>query len=162
MSRDYTITAVSPKVDEWEGKYGAMKTYHVRVDAHGEDVVQVNKKPESPAPQKGETIHGEISSTEHGLKYKYVSKQQGFGGFKADPDKQSQIKAQWAIGQAKDWVLQTTQEFGDIEVSAHQFFAMVDRVKSGQAPAVTGTTVVSRDIVAEVPDEDIDISQIPF
>lgn len=165
MARDYTITAVSPKVDEWQGQYGTMKTYHVKVDAHGDEVVQINKKPDSPAPQTGDTIYGDTSQSQHGLRFKSAPKQQGFGGFKADPDKQAQIKAQWAIGQAKDWTLQTTQEFGDIERSAAQFFAMVDRIKSGQLPATTGSTVVTEkkpDVVAEVPDDEINLDDIPF
>lgn len=44
-------------------------------------------------------------------------------------NKQSQIKAQWAIGQALNWVKQPeSQVFNEIEPIAKQLFAMVDRV----------------------------------
>lgn len=54
-------------------------------------------------------------------------------------DKQAQIKAQWAIGQAVTWCLalkkDTDLEQGIVQEAAKEFFAMVDRVKVSGVPA---------------------------
>lgn len=150
-NQDYTIDAVSPKIDEWESQYGPMRTYYVKINGN---TVKLNKKPDSPAPTKGETLYGYIQPSQYGDQFKTQKKPFAPGGFKADPDKQNQIKAQWAIGQAVSIYNQMSAEDAAsavfeqvVEENATKLFAMVDRVKNGtttgstaETPQTTGTT----------------------
>ena len=150
MAQEYTIDKVSSKVDEWNGNFGPMKTYYVKF-VGGEKTVQVNKKPESPTPQSGEVLYGRLETNQHGTKFKGEKRPDGGykpkTQFKPDPEKQAQIKAQWAIGQAVQLVGQPTKvnkevsisPFPAIENAAKQFFAMVDRVKDGSTAGQTST-----------------------
>lgn len=158
MSQEYKIAAVSPQTKSWSSQHGEFITYYIKVEGDDEPV-QLNKKSGSPKPQVGEELYGSINTSEYGKKFK--SEKRPFN--KDNPDKQNQIKAQWAIGQAKDWVLQTTQDFGEIERTAAQFFAMVDRIKTSQLPTTIKSTVVTetkKDVVVD-PDE-INLDDIPF
>lgn len=140
-NQEYTIEAVSPKVDEWDGQYGSMKTYYVKLNGN---TVKLNKKPDSPAPTKGETLYGYIQPNQYGDQFKPQKKPFTPAGFKADPDKQNQIKAQWSIGQAVSATQIKSSEKGyleDVEYLAKQFFSMVDRVKNG---TTTGSTIETK------------------
>lgn len=137
MNEEYKITAVSPQVKEWEGQYGKMKTFHVRLDKHGDTPVQLNKKLGSPEPQVGESVYGSIQRTEYGDKFKGAKKPFSGGG---QPRDDMAIRAQWAIGQAvnylnsiQDATPRTPEEF--IEAWGIKFFAMVDRVKNSSPQA---------------------------
>ncbi|GAC1499075.1 MAG: hypothetical protein NVS1B10_01420 [Candidatus Saccharimonadales bacterium] len=87
------------------------------------------------------------------------------------------IQAQWAIGQAKDWVLGNKLTFSEIEPQAKSFFAMIDRVKNstvvastvqGQnnpGPTHTGTAISDAEFMslASLPDTgEPDFSDIPY
>lgn len=96
MAQDYQITAVSPKKNEWESKYGAMVTYYIKVEGN-EEPVQLNKKADSSAPKVGDELYGTIKETEYGKKFKGEKKPFSPGGYKDNPEKQAQIKAQFAI-----------------------------------------------------------------
>lgn len=125
MSQDYTIKAVSSEPREWEGAYGKMLSYHIQVEGNGEPVT-LNKKPDSPAPQVGDVIYGDVVPGEFGQRFKAAKKP--FAGYQRD-DKA--IQAQWAIGQAREWV-QYNEGHGtaDIENEAKQFFGMIERIKN--------------------------------
>lgn len=85
MPEAYKVTAVKPEPKQWSGAYGPMLTYEVMLEGH-EVPVEVNKKPESPAPQKGDELYGDINRTEYGDKFKGAPKPfggaGGGGGFK--------------------------------------------------------------------------------
>lgn len=166
---EYRITRVSQDVPREWGQ-GDKKTYYIKVmlDGHSKPV-SIGKN--SPTALKvGDTVTGRIVETQYAEdKWEHERKAFTGGGFKADPDKQAQIKAQWAIGQAKDWVLHTTQEVADIEPQAKQFFAMVDRVKNGTTTGTTApelqTTATTKKpdvVVTDIPDDPINLDDIPF
>lgn len=69
MDRDYTITKVSPQVDEWAGGFGPMKTYYVQLDGF-DGAVGVNQKPTTAPPAEGHKLFGHIESNQHGHKFK--------------------------------------------------------------------------------------------
>jgi hypothetical protein len=56
VSENFTVEGVI-KREEWEGSYGAMVTYRLRVN--GEEV-DLNQKPETPAPTEGQQIYGHL------------------------------------------------------------------------------------------------------
>lgn len=166
---EYRITRVSQDVPREWGQ-GDKKTYYIKVmlDGHSKPV-SIGKN--SPTALKvGDTVTGRIVETQYAEdKWEHERKAFTGGGFKADPDKQAQIKAQWAISQAKDWVLHTTQEVEDIEPGAKQFFAMVDRVKNGTTTGTTApelqTTATTKKpdvVVTDIPDDPINLDDIPF
>jgi hypothetical protein len=166
---EYRITRVSQDVPREWGQ-GDKKTYYIKVmlDGHSKPV-SIGKN--SPTALKvGDTVTGRIVETQYAEdKWEHERKAFTGGGFKADPDKQAQIKAQWAIGKAKDWVLHTTQEVADIEPQAKQFFAMVDRVKNGTTTGTTApelqTTATTKKpdvVVTDIPDDPINLDDIPF
>ena len=76
------------------------------------------------------------------------------GGFQRQPKDEAAIKSMWSIGQAVNYIATTGGNFDDIEAMATDFFAMVDRVKSGipipEKP----------DVVYEVDEEPLDLSGI--
>lgn len=71
-------------------------------------------------------------------------------------DKDKAIRAQWAIGQAKDWAMGNALSFDEIEPVAADFFAMVGRVKKGSQQGEK-----KQDTVLEVPDGEITYEDIP-
>lgn len=90
-------------------------------------------------------------------------------------DKQAQIRAQWAIGQAVRYVgiVEEDEMLDKIEQTAKELYAMVDRVKDSnsdkEAQEELGLEVADKvdndkDQVHEDVDEDkpIDLSEIPF
>jgi len=74
-------------------------------------------------------------------------------------DKDKAIRAQWAIGQAKDWALGNDMDFDEIEVVANEFFGMVQRVKGGLS--VTDVKKAIPDVVVEPEDGPITYEDIP-
>lgn len=80
MGKTYKIQAVSTKVDNWSNEYGDFSTYHIKLEGQEADdeVVQLNKKSDSPAPQAGDEIYGDLTGTKFGIKFK--SEKKPFGG----------------------------------------------------------------------------------
>lgn len=79
-NKNYTILQVEPR-DEWTGKFGTFKPFALRLEGV-EGWVELSQKPETPAPQVNDTIHGHTESQTHGdktyLKFKKVNPE--FGG----------------------------------------------------------------------------------
>lgn len=133
---DYTITKVSENDPRsWsfvgrEGKRVPMETYRVMVSDR-EGPVEVNRKPGN-RPSVGEVLTGTITEDEYGAKFKTAPKPRS-GGFSADPVRQADIKAEWAIGKVVDCL--GVEDLIVVETKAKQLFAMVERVKAGPSPA---------------------------
>lgn len=113
-------------------------TYYIKVmlDNHPKPV-SVGKK-SADALKVGDVLSGTILPTEYDT-----------DNFKSDPKTftkgpfrdQSEIKAQWAIGQAVNLFISGKDlAIGGIEETAKNFFAMIDRVKSsgGNTPLHSG------------------------
>ena len=77
MSKDYKIQGVSHKIKNWTSQYGDFTTYHVQLEGLGDEAIQLNKKSDSPKPEEGDEIYGEITETEFGKKFKSVQKSEG-------------------------------------------------------------------------------------
>jgi len=79
-----TIQAVGTPRD-WTGNYGPMRDYPLQLDTNGNVMeVYITQKPETPAPQAGQSIDYEIArSDQHGTKIKRAQQQQGQGNFPA-------------------------------------------------------------------------------
>ena len=170
---EYRITRVSQDVPREWGQ-GEKKTYYIKVmlDGHSKPV-SIGKN--SPTALKvGDTVTGRIVETQY-TEDKWEHERKAFtgGGFKADPDKQAQIKAQWAIGQAVQLHIAVTANGGEeaqgIEATAKELFAMVDRVKNGTTTATTApelqTTATTKKpdvVVTDIPDDPINLDSIPF
>jgi len=80
----YTVTLVSDQVRDWNStKGGPMKGYRVDLqDASGQVVrnCEWSRKPESPAPQVGQSVEGDIDlEAQYGPKFK-LAQSAGFGG----------------------------------------------------------------------------------
>ena len=86
---EYTIERVVG-VEEWEGKFGPMKTWTVEIAGEGE--VQINQKPETPAPAG--TVAGTISENDYGKKLKKEKPQGSFGGGGRSPQENRKIVRQ--------------------------------------------------------------------
>jgi hypothetical protein len=117
-----------------------MLTYNIMIEGRNK-TCEINKKPESPTPKKGDVLYGHIESTAYGDKFKSEQRPQSGGQTGGQstswtPRDDSHIRAQWAIGQSiqmhiAEGVPGQRSEPGDIEDLAKILFAMVDRVKAG-------------------------------
>lgn len=85
---DYRIAAVSDKIDTWQSNYGEMKSYYVQFEGSTE-AVKINQKPETPAPEVGQVLTGDIVADKFGKKFQKAAKP-GFtgGGQSSQPPKQ--------------------------------------------------------------------------
>lgn len=87
--------------------------------------------------------------------------------FKADPEKQASIRAQWAIGQA---VSVHADDLGKVESLAKELYDMVEKVKQPRQETKTDSkeTFTDGSPVPEQPDEIVDeeepinLDDIPF
>lgn len=159
---DYKITSVQRK-ENWQNEHGAFQDYAIQLEGQG--WVKLTQKESSPAPISGDTIHGDLvdMTTKNGTTYKKLKKSNpnydshttsSAPKYSKDEDA---IKAMWAIGQA-------VSVYGDdqkTEGFAAQLYNMVDRIKSGRS-AVQDTFSTEDDVVVDVPDGEIDLSEIPF
>lgn len=145
MAQTYRISAVSPETRNWSSQYGEKTTYKVRFDGH-QNVVQMNKNADAPAPKVGDEVYGTIQASEYGDKFKGERKpfpsQMPLSAPRTAPQKDEKaIQAMWAIGQS---VAAHTGSIGVLKVEdlnsvgayADELFAMVDRVKQGSNPHV--------------------------
>lgn len=127
MAENYIVKAVGKKIKDWDSQYGPMRTYLIQVEGNGEPI-QLNKKAESPAPKEGDELYGVIEDTEWGQKFKGSKKPFSSGGGYTRDD--AAIQAQWAIGQAREWIQYLQGDsIEQIEKEAAQFFSMISRIK---------------------------------
>lgn len=137
MAQEYTIKAVGKTAKEWESKYGPMKTYLIQVEGNGEPV-QLNKKADSPRPEAGDTIFGDITNTEFGQKFKAAQKPFN-GGSKKPAYNENGQKHGAALKIAADFLLQNKvtanpDEFVDqVEKLAAKIFAIKVPVVAGES-----------------------------
>lgn len=76
MAKEYTIHKVSPKVDDWSGAHGPMKSYYVLLFGEGQEPIKVNKKPASDPPKPGDVIYGDLEPGQFGVRFKPVNRGQ--------------------------------------------------------------------------------------
>lgn len=131
---EYKIEAVSDKTREFESKYGKFISYKLKLGGEDE-VVELVKKWDSPAPKKGEVLTGTIdTSGEYGAKFKVERPAFGGGRSGYQPKDEAAIKAMWSIGQAIAFSATQKTALGieELEAVATDLYAMVDRVKAAE------------------------------
>ena len=99
MNKEYTIDKVSSKIKEWEGQFGKMVTYHIKFP-NNDEVIEMNRKPDSPAPKVGDTVFGEIKQTEFGYRFHGAKTPQGQKTFGKSQGEQWAIMRMNALGSA--------------------------------------------------------------
>lgn len=77
MAQEYKITSVDDEVKTWQSSFGPMLTYTLLLDETGEEIVQQNKKPDSPPPKAGDVLYGNIERNAFGAKFKTEARPQG-------------------------------------------------------------------------------------
>lgn len=84
MPSDYKIVAVTKGPRVWSSQFGTFHAYECDiVDASGQQTkgVEVSIKPESPVPQSGDELYGDVdTSSQYGPKFKKASKPGAGGG----------------------------------------------------------------------------------
>jgi hypothetical protein len=81
MSENFTVEATTGR-EEWTGQYGDMLTYKLLVNGGTE--IDLNQKPETPAPQIGDQIWGHLEPGKYRQRLKKDQKDGGGGGGKKD------------------------------------------------------------------------------
>jgi hypothetical protein len=165
----YTISAVSPRVDEYSTKYGPMKGYKVKFQQTGETVVTVNQKAATKPPMAGETLDGSIDMNDaHGPKFKKEFNQGGFGDSKpstpgqtSTPRDDMAIRAQFAIKAAVELHKGKEWDLGDIYTTAKDLFDMIDKVKDSNKQPVLDRSQVD-EVFPVNEEEQINLDDIPF
>lgn len=76
MAQDYIVAKVDDEIKRWASRFGDMVTYTLLLEETGEEIVQQNKKPDSPAPKVGDTIYGNIERNAFGAKFKAEQRQE--------------------------------------------------------------------------------------
>lgn len=69
-AQEYKIAQVDEETKTWQSAYGEMVTYTLLLDETGEEIIQQNKKPDSPAPKVGDVLYGHIERNAFGAKFK--------------------------------------------------------------------------------------------
>lgn len=175
MAEDYKVVQVSQQEPKkYEGQYGT--TYYIKVKLEGhEKPVEIGKK-DPHALKAGDTVYGHIEETDFPTdKFKAEQKQQNFyskaGKSFDNPDKQAEIKAEWAINQSREYMqhmLGEDAKLTEILDTAKVFYTMVDQVKGSdlKADGVKGTqtgydafkaqgqSLKAKDDVAPMPNDD--------
>lgn len=138
---DYRITKVSNQEPRtYDGPNGTVYYIKVLLDGHDKPVSIGKRSPD--ALKEGDVVTGEITATQYETDKFTAQKPFTAGGtkaFTADPNKQAEIKAEWAIGQAMQWAIKSDKLVADeIEANAKMLYAMVDRVKDSNGLKVDG------------------------
>ena len=164
---EYTIKQVKTN-DVWSNSYGEFQSYALVLEGIGEPVSMNKKAPVSNPPKAGDKIFGtleEVNAKNGRSFYKFkAEKPQGVAPSTDKPteeyweDKNSAIKAQWAIGQAVRVAvaINEPEAYKNIETEAKGFYAMVERVK-GNTEATSPIKTQQLDNMGREIDETYDL-----
>lgn len=139
MAQEYTVRQWTP----WENedgpirdKYGNYKGSILFDEDHGEPIDATFKQ----HPAVGDKKYGSVEpyTTQMGKKRtKFVradkpqeEQQRSTTSYTYTPRDDAAIQAQWAIGQAVNWVSIQGGQWGKVEPVARDFYAMINRVKN--------------------------------
>lgn len=173
---EYKIAAVSEKVDTWTSSYGEMKTYYVKFEGQAE-AIKINQKPDTPAPEVGQTLTGDIVEDKFGKKFKKAAKP----GFTAStgnanltmnnkPDHDSMYRCN-ALNNAVAWCSAVKQgDQSDVTMIANDFYTWLKGENKGyeaaKATAESLKTPVAKVEVEKTEEvfdgEEINLDDIPF
>lgn len=165
MAQSYKIAAVSPKQDHWSGQYGDMVTYYIRLEGEGDEAVAINKKPDSPAPQDGDELYGDITSTSHGLKFKTQKKPFAQeGGYQKSPEVEESIARAVSLKAAVEYVASTSSSGDDVIPLAETYLEWLRGGKPATEPQNSSQDNLKAkvDDVFPTDDKPINLDDIPF
>lgn len=154
MSQQYKVVGVGSSGEnaphEWSGQKGTFVDYKVRLEGQGNTVYTLTKKKDSQPPKVGDDFYADIDmSGQFGPKIKIdwnATRPQGGGGggsyrgggrqdrepFKPDPERQADIKAEWAIGKVIDSI--GVEDLAKVEDLSRKLYVMVDKIKAVGKP----------------------------
>lgn len=147
MAQDFKIEQVSSRApEEFNTAYGTLEKYRIMLPGYSE-AITINKKPGN-RPKAGDVIYGTVENTTYGLKFnsesrpEYAGKdsKQSTSRASYQPRDDKAIQAQFAIKAAIATVVPsyekgTVPADAEIESWAHDYMAMIERVKIGSDPA---------------------------
>lgn len=183
---EYTIQQVSERPPRAWSFTNKQTNQEVKLEAYKvmlsgvPDVVEVNK-PAGTKPQVGDVLTGTLEDSDFGKKFKAEKKQFTGGRGNYQPRDDASIKAQFAIKTAVQAYgkldiqagVINPRQLDDIEALANELYVMVDRVKNyktdSQEPLpdrpgdIQANGGFGQDqVVADFPDEPINLDDIPF
>lgn len=123
MAKEYKITAVSYKIKNWTSQYGDMVTYYVKLEGEDDEAIQLNKKQESPTPEEGQTLFGDIVETEFGRRFKSQKKPFTPSGYQKSPQDKEDIARAVAIKAAVDLHNNGFEKVSDVTATADELLA---------------------------------------
>lgn len=151
MSQSYKIKAVKAEPKEWPSQYGPMLTYTVLFEDR-ETPVEINKKPDSPAPKVGDIVEGDINRTEYGDKFKAAPKAFGGGGGGAKSFSKPQDQYTMFLSYAKDVAVAMLDKTGKLDEAAYG--VVLAAVNDGGKTLYEARPDGSVDVKKEEPAED--------
>jgi hypothetical protein len=147
------IKTVGP-VSEFPTKFGTMKKYSLQFEG-SDDWVNLNQKPESPAPTVGQELEGTIEDSQFGKQFKKATQASGaFGAPKAtDPATRASIEAQTSLNAAvtavRDYYpFASEDELKGMKLSG--YIGKIIQVSKLFASSLAGSAVTAPDPVATV------------
>lgn len=184
---EHKISAVSEKVDTWQSNYGEMKSYYVQFEGNTE-AVKINQKPETPAPEVGQVLTGDIVADKFGKKFQKAAKP-GFtvsgGGQSSQPPKQVDHDSMYRCNALNNAVVYATgdkkqkdylaEEITDVADTFYKWLkgenkgyeaakATAEGLKAPIADETVDTTTQTVEKSEPLPDfgEEINLDDIPF
>jgi len=165
MAQEYKVAKVSPTTKEWESKYGKFITYYVLLEGEGQEPVEMNKKPDSPAPKVGDTLYGTLTASQFGQKFKTEKRPEpSKPAWQPKDDKeiraQAMLKSAVEYGGQIGWILDPNEQNNQLEALdalTKHLYALVDTLK--------GTTAAEIMQAKEEPvmdDKPVTMDSIPF
>lgn len=170
------------KTGEFDGKYGKLYKYAVQFEGENE-AVEMNQKPDSPAPKSGDVFEGTIETTRYGRKFRKEASG-GFQGQKNDPQRQASIEWQSARRDAVDYCIAKSRLLFDLgkkkeaeeELSGKHIFQVAFYFKGIETGATQLNDKLPEKQIDEpedrnddsaredmnLPEEEIDVEDIPF
>ncbi len=163
----YVIRTVGP-TESFKTQYGQMTKYTVQFEG-ADDWVQINQKPESPAPKIGDSLDGTVETSQYGLKFKRAQNAPGGPGRGSsnDPATRTSIERQSSVNAAVTVVRDfydgkvtdlTLKEYASKVISVATLFER--HMESGKSVDMPQAELLPNAEVQE--NGEIDVDSIPF
>lgn len=166
---EHKIAAVSEKIDTWQSNYGEMKSYYVQFEGNTE-AVKINQKPETPAPEVGQVLTGDIVADKFGKKFQKQA--QGFSkpSVQNTPGKQIDHDSMYRCNALNNAVAFNKGDMNPEELCsvANVFYEWLEGKNKGyEAAKKTAESLKVEEKPEEKPDEtfegeEINLDDIPF
>lgn len=178
--KNYIIKNLSPKQKHWSSEHGDFVTYFVRLEGEGDEAIMLNKKTDSPPPEAGQELYGELVETKFGKRFKSAKRADvRGGGWQKSPEEQESIARAVAFKGALEYhhdtsdatpqqVLETAEEFLPwLKGGKTEVYKLKDHGESFSTDYKATTYPVEvkptkKDEVVPVDDKPFSLDEIPF